>query len=74
MKRFIADRLLAWKTSDRRKPLILRGARQVGKTYSVEAFGREQFEQVLTVDLEKNPGLHDVFARDLDPIRIVSEL
>jgi hypothetical protein len=54
MKRLIENKLLDWKNSQRRKPLIVRGARQVGKTYSVEKFGREAFNNLVTVDLEKN--------------------
>ena len=44
MKRFVAEKLEAWKNSPRRKPLVLRGARQVGKTWSVLDFGRSHFE------------------------------
>lgn len=74
MKRLIENKLLEWKNSQRRKPLIVRGARQVGKTYSVEKFGREAFNNLVTVDLEKNRDLHGIFSGDLDPYRIMSEL
>ncbi len=74
MKRLIENKLLDWKNSQRRKPLIVRGARQVGKTYSVEKFGREAFNNLVTVDLEKNRDLHGIFSGDLDPYRIMSEL
>ena len=49
MRRKIMDKLEAWRTSPCRKPLILQGARQVGKTYSMLAFGREKFENVASV-------------------------
>ena len=75
MKRFIAEKLLAWKNSERRKPLIIRGARQVGKTWSVLEFGRSQFEGLLhVIDLEQHPDWHWVFDGNLSAKRILSEL
>jgi predicted AAA+ superfamily ATPase len=74
MKRFIEERLLEWKKSTRRKPLIVRGARQVGKTYSIEKFGRSMFTNLVTVDLEKERKLHSIFEADSNPERIISEL
>jgi len=74
MKRHIEANLLDWKTSSHRKPLIVRGARQVGKTYSIQKFGQEFFDHILTVDLEKNRNWHHIFSTDLDPNRILSEL
>lgn len=55
-------------------PLIVQGARQVGKTYSVLAFGREQFDSVLYFNFESSRELHRVFERDLSPHRILREL
>ncbi|MBU1186818.1 MAG: AAA family ATPase [Acidobacteria bacterium] len=74
MKRFIEEELLEWKNSTRRKPLIVRGARQVGKTYSIQKFGRSMFNNLVTVDLEKERRLHGIFETDLRPDRILSEL
>ena len=74
MKRLIEQNLREWKESPRRKPLIVRGARQVGKTYSVEQFGRESFQNLAVLDLERNRELHRVFSGDLDAHRILSEL
>lgn len=74
MRRLIEKKLREWKVSDRRKPLIVRGARQVGKTHSVEKFGKDCFERVATVDLERNRSLHSIFSTDLDPNRILAEL
>ena len=75
MKRYIENQLIAWKNSARRKPLILRGARQVGKTYTVRKFGEEHFScGVLHVDLEKNPEWHKIFDGSLNPARIKNEL
>ena len=74
MKRFIEEELLEWKNSTRRKPLIVRGARQVGKTYSIQKFGRSMFNNLITVDLEKERKLHSIFETDLKSDRILSEL
>lgn len=75
MKRFIESELIDWKSSPRRKPLILRGARQVGKTYSLKRFGEEHFrDNVVFVDLEKHPEWHAIFTKNLDAKRILSEL
>lgn len=75
MKRFIESALIDWKSSPRRKPLILRGARQVGKTYSLKHFGKEYFgENVVFVDLEKHPEWQALFTKNLDAKRILSEL
>lgn len=74
MKRFIDKRLIEWKDSSRRKPLIVRGARQVGKTYSIQKFGTDFFENLHTLDMERDRNLHGVFEGDLNPYRIISEL
>jgi len=74
MRRHIDLRLCEWRDSDRRKPLIVRGARQVGKTYSVRQFGQAHFDQLAAIDLERNRNLHTVFSGDLDPKRILAEL
>ena len=74
MRRHIELRLLEWRDLHRRKPLIVRGARQVGKSYSVQQFGQAHFDQLAALDLERNRNLHAVFSRDLDPRRILSEL
>ena len=67
MRRFIDDQLQQWQDSTRRKPLILRGARQVGKTWSLKEFGKNYFESVALVDLERNPSLRKLFDGDLNP-------
>lgn len=74
MKRIIEHSLLSWKDSPRRKPLIVRGARQVGKTYSIEEFGRNNFDSYVKVDLERNRDWHRVFQGDLEARRILAEL
>lgn len=75
MKRFIVDKLLQWHNDPKRKPLILRGARQVGKTWAVKEFAGQQFQgRIHLVDFEKYPDLHEIFAKNLDTKRILSEL
>ena len=73
MKRKSENDLTAWKDRVDRKPLVVRGARQVGKTFLVETFGRRCFESVLTVNLEQKDALHRLF-EGMDPNRIVQEL
>lgn len=74
MKRWIEMHLLEWKNSKRRKPLILRGARQVGKTWSVKKLGSDHFENIVHMDLEKNRDLHVLFEGNLDPRVIVQNI
>jgi hypothetical protein len=74
MRRFIDDQLQQWQDNTRRKPLILRGARQVGKTWSLKEFGKNCFESVALVDLERNPSLRKLFDGDLNAVRICADL
>jgi len=75
MKRFITKELLLWQKHSNRKPLILRGARQVGKTWVVEDFGKNHFKgRVHKIDLEKRPDLYEIFDKNLDVKRIIAEL
>lgn len=74
MRRFIEDQLVTWKRSKRRKPLIVRGARQVGKSWSVVDFGRKHFENIHTVNLEKRPDWHSIFEGNLSGKKILAQL
>jgi len=75
MQRFILKKLAQWKTGAGRKPLILRGARQTGKTWAVNEFSRQHFEgRIHIVDFEKQPDWQAIFEKNLDVKRIVSEL
>ena len=74
MKRFIDQELLQWKHRKRRKPLIVRGARQVGKTYSIRSFGESHFDMFALADLERNPELHRIFSGKLDAKQIIADL
>ena len=67
MYRKIMDYLKEWKHSEHRKPLILQGARQVGKTYSILEFGRTCYENVAYFNFETNPKLNETFAENISP-------
>ncbi len=67
MKRLAEKRILTWKNSDNRKPLIIRGARQVGKTWLVKEVLAKEFEHFAMVDLETRRDLHRYFERNLVP-------
>jgi predicted AAA+ superfamily ATPase len=74
MRRLADTYLLEWMSSVRRKPLIVRGARQVGKTWTIQELGRTRFERLVTVDLERNRDLHRAFRDNLDPKHVLAEL
>lgn len=74
MKRAFYQKLLHWKGSSLRKPLILRGARQVGKTYLLTEFARKEYKDSLYLNFDENPQLASFFAQDLNPERIIREL
>lgn len=67
MYRKIIRYLEEWKKSERRKPLILQGARQVGKTYAILEFGRTNYENVAYFNFETNPALNRTFDEDISP-------
>ena len=67
MYRKIMDFLEEWKANEYRKPLILQGARQVGKTYSILEFGRTHYENVAYFNFETNPKLNDTFEENISP-------
>ena len=74
MKRDIYRKLTDWKSSRTRKPLLLQGARQTGKTYIIKAFGRNEYENAVYCNFEEDPGLDAFFQRDLNPERILRDL
>ena len=71
MYRKITDFLKAWKEGAHRKPLILQGARQVGKTYSILEFGRTHYENVAYFNFETNPKLNKTFEENISPDYLV---
>ncbi len=74
MKRIAEKQILEWKDSSRRKPLIIRGARQVGKTWLVENFLSDKFEYFVKIDFEERADLHTYFEGSLDPKNLLKSL
>lgn len=74
MERLLISQLLKWKENHSRKPLVLEGARQVGKTWLLKEFGRKYFKDVCYINFEQNDVLGEVFAGDLSPQRIIEQL
>ncbi len=73
MERRFDNTLITWKNRAQRKPILLRGARQTGKSYSVRKLG-SSFESFVEVNFERNPSLCRIFEQDLDPKRISREI
>lgn len=74
MHRYIKDKLIEWKNRKDKKPLILKGARQVGKTYILKEFGREQYENVAYFNFDHDDTLKKLFVNTKDPKRILEQL
>jgi predicted AAA+ superfamily ATPase len=73
MKRIIDSYLLAWKQDPHRQPLLLRGARQVGKTFAVRELGKT-YPDFVEINLESMRRAHAVFDKDFDPVTMLSDL
>lgn len=71
MKRIVVDQLKEWKESPLRKPLILVGARQVGKTYILKEFGKQEYENVAYINCDNNPEVANLFADNYDMKRVL---
>ena len=74
MKRFLTDKLIEWKNSKYRKPLILRGARQVGKTYILKDFANTYYDNMAYFNFDHDSSLADLFVNTKDPKRIIEQL
>ncbi len=73
MKRFVDKYLVEWIKDSERKPLLLRGARQVGKTFAARQLGKH-FSSYIEINFEEMTECHAIFAKDLNPHRIIQEL
>ncbi|MDR2472749.1 MAG: ATP-binding protein [Tannerella sp.] len=71
MKRKVFNQLVAWKNKQGRMPLIVNGARQIGKTFSISEFGENEFANTVYINLETNPDIRQIFEGDISPARIV---
>lgn len=74
MYRVAMERLLKWKASRRRKPLIIEGARQVGKTWLMKEFGKSAYRDTVYINFDANSRMSDLFASDLDTDRLIMGL
>ncbi len=74
MKRKILQQLIDWKNSNSRKPLILNGARQVGKTFILREFGREYYKNTVYVNLESNSAAAALFGSNISPKKLIKYL
>lgn len=74
MYRIAIEKLWKWKESSRRKPLIIEGARQVGKTWLMKEFGKQAYADTIYVNFDSNSGMAGLFGTDLDPERLIMGL
>ena len=74
MNRHVINQLLEWKNSDNRKPLVLKGARQVGKTWLMKEFGKNHYEDTFYFNFDEEDELKSIFETNKDPYRIVELL
>src|SRR5690606_16709033 len=71
MKRLLYQNLLAWKNRKNHKPLIIRGARQVGKTWLIREFGKANYKNVVYLNMESSPVIAHIFTTDFNIDRIL---
>ena len=74
MKREIYNDLLHWKNNEDRKPLIIQGARQVGKTWMMKEFGAQEYKHTIYINCDDEPLMQNVFEKDYDMERILFEI
>lgn len=74
MERLLMNDLIAWKESPKKKPLILEGVRQSGKTYLLQEFGKRHYDDVFYCKFDEDDRLADFFRRNLDPKRIIKDM
>jgi len=74
MQRTLYKKLTEWKHSRRRKPLLLQGARQVGKTWLVNEFGNNEYKNFIYLNFEQTPNLNTLFNNELSPVKIIENI
>lgn len=74
LKRNILEAMIAWKTKRKRKPLLLQGARQVGKSWLLKKLGEVAFDNCVIVNIDREPTVADIFVKTKDPHRIVEQI
>ncbi|MCL2481554.1 MAG: AAA family ATPase, partial [Spirochaetaceae bacterium] len=74
MERFAFRKLEEWKNSQDRKPLVLYGTRQVGKTWLMKEFGKQRYKSVAYISFDSNPVLKSIFSKGFEIPRIIEKL
>ena len=74
MYRTAIEKLLKWKKSKYRKPLLIEGARQVGKTWLMQEFGKQEYDNTIYINFDSNPSMAELFAYDLNVDRLIMGL
>ncbi len=74
MKRYTINKLIEWKNNPNKKPLIIRGARQVGKTWLMKEFGKTQYKKTIYINFELEDLMREHFSKDLNTKRIIEGL
>ena len=74
MKRYTINKLIQWKNDPNKKPLIIRGARQVGKTWLMKEFGKTQYKKTIYINFELEDLMREHFSKDLNTKRIIEGL
>lgn len=72
IRREITDKLMAWKSNPRRKPLVLQGARQVGKSWALKKFGEECFDNMVYINFDTMPAVKEDFKRTKEPGKLIN--
>ena len=74
MKRLFEDKLMKWKLSDNTKPLMVLGVRQIGKTYTIDKFCKDNFEEYLYFNLEQDKHIFEIFEESIEPDEILKNI
>lgn len=74
MQRFVMEKLLEWKNSSERKPLVLRGARQVGKTWLMKEFAKENYKNYVYINFDEEDEIKSIFEKNKNPHRLIELL
>ncbi len=74
MRRTAMEKLVAWKSSDERKPMVLKGARQVGKTWLMKEFGKNYYKSFVYFNFDEEDELKSIFETNKNPQRIIELL
>lgn len=74
MFRLFENKLIKWKESGMKKPLMVIGVRQIGKTYTIQKFIKDNFKEYIYFNLEKDDDIRNIFEGDIDPDKIIKQI